>query len=126
MSLKGTNWRRNLVFTIFGRYKIGYICWSFEDFEAVESVESSSRAGEDISTEEDVKHLDTSNTIAKALEDVSHQDHASSMGQVAMESACIDQNQSASEEAAMVKSEVSEGNSSRQPTIVNQLLRDDK
>ena len=123
MSLKGINWRRNLVFTIFCRYKIGYICRSFEDLEAVES---SSRAGEDISTEEDVKHLDTSNTIPKALEDVSHQDNASSMGQVAMESACVDQNQSAFEEAVVVTSEVSEGNSSRQPTIVNQLLRNDK
>ena len=74
-----------------------------------------------------MKHLDTSNmTAIMALEDVCHQDHASSIGQVTVESVCIDQNQSAPEEAVVVKSEVSEGNSSRQPTIVNQLLRDDK
>merc|ERR1712192_24252 len=63
-----------------------------------------------------------------ALEDVCHQDNPSSMRQRTVESGCMDQNQSALE-AVAVKSEfsdISESNSSRQPTIVNQLMKDDE
>jgi len=97
------------------RYKIGYICRSFEDLEGVES---SSTSGDTIGIKEDMRHLDTadSNTskaIPMVLGDVCGQEHANvethvnGIGHVMAESACLKKSIS-SLEAMEVKNDPSE------------------
>jgi len=95
------------------RYKIGYICRSSQDLEAVES---SSTTGGNIGIEENMKPV--------VLGDVCDQEHDNSKGPVTPESACLNKGISGLETMADKKdpSDVTERNSSTQPTIVSQLL----